>query len=195
MIYQGQEQHLDGAGEPHNREAIWLTKYDTSAPLYQLISKLNAIRKHAYNLYNDYVNIESYPIYRGGSELVIRKGIDGRETIMVLSTQGTGSGEYTLTMPVSFLAGTVAIDILDCRNYTVNQRGELSVDMNKGEPRVLFPMDMMEGSGLCGYEYSNVSYVTLETDGGGSNSGASTVEGFWVSLVVPVMAGLVVLFT
>lgn len=126
---------------------------------------------------------------------MIRKGIDGRETIMVLSTQGTGSGEYTLTMPVSFLAGTVAIDILDCRNYTVNQRGELSVDMNKGEPRVLFPMDMMEGSGLCGYEYSNVSYVTLETDGGGSNSGASTVEGFWVSLVVPVMAGLVVLFT
>lgn len=57
MIYQGQEQHLDGAGEPHNREAIWLTKYDTSAPLYKLISKLNAIRKHAYNLYNDYVNI------------------------------------------------------------------------------------------------------------------------------------------
>lgn len=53
MIYQGQEQHLDGAGSPENREALWLSGYDTSAPLYKLITKLNKIRKHAYNLDNN----------------------------------------------------------------------------------------------------------------------------------------------
>lgn len=50
IIYQGQEQHysaVGGSNAPYNREAIWLSKYDTEATLYQFIKTLNNIRTYA----------------------------------------------------------------------------------------------------------------------------------------------------
>ncbi|KAE8353176.1 glycoside hydrolase superfamily [Aspergillus coremiiformis] len=162
MIYQGQEQHLNGPGTPTNREALWLTAYNPDATLYQLIATLNAIRRHAYRLDPNYVNLETYPIFRGGSELGFRKGVEGRQVVMLLSTQGTQSGAYNLTMPVSFNGGMEVIDVLNCVNYTVNQQSELIVPMERGEPRVFFPTSLMPGSGLCGYpSANNVSFVEL----------------------------------
>ncbi|KAL2013069.1 hypothetical protein VTN00DRAFT_594 [Thermoascus crustaceus] len=151
MIYQGQEQHFDGDSENgHNREALWLSKYDTSAPLYKLIATLNAIRRHSIRIDPTYIDSKSYPIYTGSSEVVVRKG--QRQTIMVLSTQGEKSGDYNLSLPVTYELGTVAMDVLNCVNYTVDSStGNLVVPMSKGEPRVLFPLDQMDGSGLCGF--------------------------------------------
>lgn len=151
MIYQGQEQHFDGDAENgHNREALWLSKYDTSAPLYKLIKTLNAIRRHSIRTDPTYIDSKSYPIYTGSSEVVVRKG--QRQTIMVLSTQGENSGDYNLSLPVTYELGTVAMDVLNCVNYTVDSfTGNLVVPMSKGEPRVLFPLDQMDGSGLCGF--------------------------------------------
>jgi hypothetical protein len=165
MIYQGQEQHLDGAGTPEQREAIWLSGYNTDAELYKLIAKLNAIRHHAYKLDHNYVNLETYPIFRGGSELGFRKGVEGRQVVMLLSTQGENSTAYDLSMPVSYNGGTTVMDVLSCANYTVNDQSELVVPMDKGEPRVFFPTSLMPGSGLCGYTSSNISFVELKTKG------------------------------
>ncbi|KAE8382485.1 glycoside hydrolase superfamily [Aspergillus bertholletiae] len=165
MIYQGQEQHLDGPGTPDNREAIWLSKYNTDAELYKLVAKLNAIRKHAYKLDPNYVNLQTYPIYRGGSELAFRKGVEGRQVVMLLSNQGTNSSAYDLNIPVSYNGGTEIVDILNCVNYTVDAQSLLVVPMDKGEPRVFFPTSLMQGSGLCGYPLSNVSFVELKTKG------------------------------
>jgi alpha-amylase len=165
-MYQGQEQHLHGNyyANNSNREAIWLTGYNTDAELYKLTAKLNRIRKHAYNLDNNYINIETYPIYQGGSELAFRKGVEGRQTIMLLSNQGSNQAQtYDLNMPVSYNPGVVAMDVLNCVNYTVDGAGQLIVPMEKGEPRVFFPANLMAGSGLCGYPESNITYVELKT--------------------------------
>lgn len=65
MIYQGQEQHFgvetppNKAGTPANREALWLSKYDTSAPLYKLTATLNKIRKQAIRVDPTYVDYKS----------------------------------------------------------------------------------------------------------------------------------------
>lgn len=163
MIYQGQEQHFSGGGQPANREALWLSKYDTSAELYKLITKLNLLRKHAINLGHDYVDEQTSPIYVGASELVFRKGVEGRHTIMVLSNQGSKGGAYTIELPVSYNAGTTVMDVLSCANYTVLDAGQLRVNLDKGEPRVLFPADMLEGSGLCGRPLHNITLTELKT--------------------------------
>lgn len=50
IIYEGQEQHysaVGGSGAPYNREAMWLSNYDTEATLYRFIKTLNAIRTYA----------------------------------------------------------------------------------------------------------------------------------------------------
>jgi alpha-amylase len=165
-MYQGQEQHFQGnyGDSNSNREAVWLSGYNTDAELYKLVGKLNRIRKHAYNLDNNYLDIETYPVYQGSSELAFRKGVEGRQTIMLLSTQGTNQkNPYDLHLPVSFNPGVVVMDVLNCVNYTVDAAGELVVPMDKGEPHVFFPANLMTGSGLCGYSESNISYVELKT--------------------------------
>ncbi|KAJ5799340.1 CAZyme family GH13 [Penicillium psychrosexuale] len=195
MIYQGQEQHLKGNSVPVNREAIWLTKYDTNAVLYQLIAKLNRIRNHAALLGTNYFEDSTHTIYQGASELGFTKGVQGRQVVMVLSTQPSTSGAYNLDMAVTYNAGTVIMDVLNCKNYTVDNQGLLRVDMNKGEPRVFFPTQYMEGSGLCGYPETNVTLAMLETGSSSTSAGMQFTSGTGVAtLLLAVMTSMFVMF-
>ncbi|KAF9249089.1 CAZyme family GH13 [Penicillium roqueforti] len=194
MIYQGQEQHLKGNSVPVNREAIWLTKYDTNAVLYQLIAKLNRIRNHAALLGTNYFEDSTHTIYQGASELGFTKGVQGRQVVMVLSTQPSTSGAYNLDMAVTYNAGTVIMDVLNCKNYTVDNQGLLRVDMNKGEPRVFFPTQYMEGSGLCGYSETNVTLAMLETGSSSTSAGMQFTSGTGVAaLLLAVMTSMFVM--
>ncbi|KAL4873278.1 hypothetical protein BDV12DRAFT_182498 [Aspergillus spectabilis] len=160
IIYQGQEQHFSGTHDPYNREALWPSAYNTSSPLYKHITTLNKIRKQAIQLDPTYYPAyKTYPIYRGSSEMAFRKGREGRQIVMVLSTQGSNSGAYTIRMMNGYQPSYVVVDVLSCRTWTVNDMGELRLDMDKGEPRVLFPENLMRGSGLCGYPEGKVSYL------------------------------------
>ncbi|KAJ5404568.1 hypothetical protein N7509_004439 [Penicillium cosmopolitanum] len=162
MIYQGQEQHLKGAGTPLNRQALWLSEYDTDSVLYKLISKLNAIKSHAQRIDNNYIHTESRAVFEGGSELAFVKGIEGLQVLMLLSSQGKSGKPYDLSLPFSFNAGTQVTEVLNCKNYTVDNQGELKLDMDAGEPRVFYPTKYMGGSGLCGYSSSNISLADLK---------------------------------
>ncbi|KAJ5357180.1 CAZyme family GH13 [Penicillium brevicompactum] len=163
LIYQGQEQHLDGNGTPKQREAIWLTKYNTDAVLYKLTATLNKIRKHAYILSRDYLELPTHTIYQDSSVLAFTKGVEGRQVVMVLSSQPSTSTYYTIRLPYSYNAGVELLDVLNCKNYTVDNNGLLEVDMDKGEPRVFFPTEYMDGSGLCGFAASNASLASIKT--------------------------------
>jgi alpha-amylase len=58
IIYAGQEQHYSGGSDPNNREATWLSKYNTDSDLYKLIAKANSVRNQA--IYNS----EKYITYK-----------------------------------------------------------------------------------------------------------------------------------
>ncbi|KAL4925571.1 alpha-amylase [Aspergillus undulatus] len=152
IIYQGQEQHFAGSRDPYNREALWPSSYNRSSPLYSTIATLNAIRKHAIRIDPDYyIDYNTYTVFRGWYEIAFRKGREGRQIIMVLSTKGSNGDSYTINMTNAFQPSVVVRDVLSCRTWTVSETGVLRLDMNNGEPRVLFPEAMMRGSGLCGY--------------------------------------------
>ncbi|KAJ5659014.1 glycoside hydrolase superfamily [Penicillium longicatenatum] len=164
FIYQGQEQHFKGASTPLNRAALWTSGYDNSSTLVPLITTLNKIRKHAQRMDSSYVNTASYNIYEGGSELAFTKGVEGRQVIMLLSTQGVNGSPYTLTLPVTYNAGTNVTEVLSCKTYMVNEwDASLVVDMASGLPRVFFPTNLMSGSGICGYSSANLSYTQVKT--------------------------------
>ncbi|THC93042.1 hypothetical protein EYZ11_007468 [Aspergillus tanneri] len=177
MIYQGQEQHYSGSSDPENREALWLSKYDTKAPLYKAITILNQLRKHASRVDPKYLDTQTYAVYKGLSEMAFRKGREGRQIVMVLSTQGSNSSEYTIRMMNGYQPSYVVIDVFTCKTYTINDMGELRLDMDKGEPRVLYPTDLMHGSGLCGYDYANVSYLDFQRKPLNSSNDTSTSSG------------------
>ncbi|KAE8314157.1 glycoside hydrolase superfamily [Aspergillus transmontanensis] len=119
-------QHFSGTHDPDNREALWLSNYDTNAPL-------------------------------GSSEMAFRKGREGCQVVMVLSTQGTNSSAYTARVINGYQPSHIIIDVLTCDKYKVKEWGEIRLRMDKGEPRVLFPTDLMYGSRLGVYERANVS--------------------------------------
>ncbi|KAJ5089846.1 glycoside hydrolase superfamily [Penicillium argentinense] len=177
MIYQGQEQHLKGSATPLNRQALWLSKYNTDSVLYKLIAKLNAIRKQAQKLDSDYVKIHSRAVFQGGSELAFVKGTEGLQVLLLLSNQGASGKPYSMTLPFSFNAGTHVTEVLNCKNYTVDSQGELQVDMDAGEPRVFYPTKYLEGSGLCGYSSANISLVELKTGYHAASSHGFTLHG------------------
>ncbi|KAJ5158950.1 Alpha-amylase [Penicillium coprophilum] len=176
MIYQGQEQHLAGNSVPKNREAIWLTKYDTDAELYKLIAKLNRIRSHAALLGEDYFEDSTHTIFQGGSELAFTKGVQGRQVVMVLSSQSSTSPAYSIDLAVSYNAGTRVTDVLACKNYTVDNLGTLRVPMAQGEPRVFFPTNFLDGSGLCGHSSGNISLAQLKTHSGFTSAGVQLIS-------------------
>lgn len=47
IVYAGQEQHYAGGNDPYNREATWLSGYNTESPLFKLTAKANRLRKKA----------------------------------------------------------------------------------------------------------------------------------------------------
>nr|QBS32936.1 alpha-amylase [Monascus ruber] len=166
-VYYGQEQFLSGQYSPYNRQDLWSTKYDTDAPLYQLISTLNKLRNHAISLDDRYVTNASTILYHDGSTYATRKGPDGVQIVSVLSNQGLNGGAYKLDIDGAAQEGTNLTDVLSCKTVVAGHNDTITVDMDKGEPHVFFPTYQLNGTGLCGNSKS-------ATSASSSPSGTST---------------------
>jgi alpha-amylase len=73
IIYAGQEQHYSGGSDPYNREATWLSGYNTQAELYQFIAGMNQIRNHAIYVDGGYLTykVSRYTTYKNSRQLVL----------------------------------------------------------------------------------------------------------------------------
>ncbi|KKZ66125.1 alpha-amylase A type-3 [[Emmonsia] crescens] len=151
IVYAGQEQHYAGGNDPSNREATWLSGYNTKSPLYQLTAKANGIRKKAIADDANYITYKNYPIYQDRSTIAMRKGFDGKQIITILSNLGSGGSSYTLHLGgTGYPAGMRVTDIYTCKTAVVGSNGQVPVPMTAGEPRILYPSERLVGSGVCG---------------------------------------------
>jgi alpha-amylase len=73
------------------------------------------------------------------------------QIVSVFSNQGTKGGKYTLSVGDGFAPGIVVVEVLGCTKATADAKGNITVDMGAGEPRVFFLEANMNGSGLCGF--------------------------------------------
>ncbi|KAL1969253.1 hypothetical protein VTN77DRAFT_9445 [Rasamsonia byssochlamydoides] len=150
IIYAGQEQHYSGGNDPANREATWLSGYNTSAELYQFIASANAIRAHAISKDSGYLTYKNWPTYQDSSTIAMRKGSDGSHLITVLSNLGSSGRSYTLSLGgTGYSPGEQLTELLSCTPVTVDSSGNVPVPMASGLPRVLYPTSLLEGSELC----------------------------------------------
>lgn len=153
VIYQGQEQHQTGNVLGYlNREALWDYGYNTTHPLYLHVQTLNAIRHHAIETSFGYTTFNHYAIYNKQGTIALRKGNDDVQIITVLTNDGSGAPKHDLEVPNTGFAPDISVtDIVSCNNYTVGEAGVVTLKMAKGEPHVLYPSDLLYGSGLCEY--------------------------------------------
>ncbi|KAJ9251246.1 CAZyme family GH13 [Paecilomyces variotii] len=172
-IYYGQEQHLPGNYSPYNRQELWSTNYNTSAPLYNLTATLNKLRNHAIKVNSNYVTNDSSLLYTDNSTYAARKGVNGVQIVSVLSNQGSNGGAYELEVPGAADEGTELTEVFGCSTVTAGKNGTITVDMDKGEPRVFFPTFNMNGSGLCGTEDTTTPTASGSSTGTSSSSSVS----------------------
>ncbi|KAN0075611.1 Glycoside hydrolase superfamily [Elaphomyces granulatus] len=161
VIYYGAEQHLSGAFNPANREALWLTGYSmTSTSLPSLVQSLNRLRAHAANMSTpgcDYLTCISVPIYTGTHTLALLKGFDGNQVVTVLTNLGSNPGsslDEQITLEgakTNFKPQETLTEVLSCTSVVTDGSGNLQVTLNDGGPKVYYPSAGLAGSNLCGY--------------------------------------------
>lgn len=152
IIYAGQEQHYSGSGVPYDREATWLSEYNTGATLYTWTASLNQIRNQAIYMDASYLTYKAYPIYSDSSTIVMRKGNTGYQIVSVFSNMGASGSTYTLTLTsaeTGFTANEALIEVMSCTAYTTDSSGNLAVSMASGLPRVFYATARLTGSGIC----------------------------------------------
>lgn len=154
IIYQGQEQRYsaygnnNGGNDPYNREAIWFSGYNTAAPLYGLIQKLNHARKNAIRDDSTYLSYQSWPFYADTTTIATKKG----KMITVTSNKGSNGDNYTQVIPAEYTAGTAVTELLTCTALTADSAGSITVPMSAGQPRVYYPTSSLGTQ--CGGTYS-----------------------------------------
>ncbi|KAI1816976.1 glycoside hydrolase superfamily [Poronia punctata] len=129
IVYYGTEQGYGGGADPANREDLWRSGFDTSADLYQAISKLSAARKSAGGLAADdqvhlYVADTAYAWSRADGELVV-----------LTTNSGSGfSGEHCFDtqVPNGSWNNTFSEGM-----YSADDSGKVCVTVENGEPVVL----------------------------------------------------------
>ena len=142
-VYQGQEQHYSGGPDPYDREAVWLSSYSTTAPLYKLTQSLNAIRSMALAKSSDYLTWHTQTVYSDDHNVAFRKGDASYMTLMVLSNLGQNALNYSVQMDnVGFPAGLTVVELLSCTTVVTDSNGGLDVPYVAGLPMVRFNVSL-----------------------------------------------------
>ncbi|KAL1837992.1 hypothetical protein VTJ49DRAFT_3160 [Mycothermus thermophilus] len=148
-VYQGQEQHFNGGDTPFNREPLWTSNYNTSAPLYVLTSKLNKVRSNAIKLSStSFATERAETLWVDVNRLCLKKGENNATVVFCITNESSEAGSYETSVG-GFAAGEKLVEVVRCRHTTADAVGNVTVYMGQGEPRVYVAQAALEGTGVC----------------------------------------------
>ncbi|KAK4112388.1 glycoside hydrolase family 13 protein [Canariomyces notabilis] len=176
-VYQGQEQHFKGNSTPFNREPLWSSGYNKSAPLYVLTSTLNKLRNNAIKLSSEYISTPAETLHTDVNHLCLRKGPDGTQIVFCVTNKSSSGDSYEMTVG-GFQPNQNVVEVLSCKTSTANGVGTLTMYMGKGEPKVYVPAAALKDTGICG-----------TTTADGPVSGAAAVRGTGRALLAALVVG------
>ncbi|KAK4231914.1 glycoside hydrolase [Podospora fimiseda] len=168
-VYQGQEQHFNGNSTPFNREPLWLSNYDKTAPLYVLTSTLNKIRNNAIKLDSSYIESPAETLRVDNNHFCMKKGPYGSQVVFCVTNKSTAGTKYEMNVG-GFQASEEVVEVLTCRHNTADGTGTITMYMNNGEPKVYVPAAALKDTGICKEttkdEYSSAAPGALGVTGG-----------------------------
>lgn len=151
-VYQGQEQHYSGGDTPANREALWLSGYNTSAELYVTAKTLNKVRNTMISLTNtsspSYVDSKAETLFSDTNHLCQVKGPDGYQIVACVNNYSSSGPKYKLSVG-GFAAGDAVVEVLSCTTSTADDTGNVTMYMNHGAPKAYVLQSVLNQTGLC----------------------------------------------
>ncbi|KAF1984699.1 glycoside hydrolase family 13 protein [Aulographum hederae CBS 113979] len=152
VIYYGSEQQFSGAQDPFNREALWLSKYDTDTPIYKMIKGINFARNamvaHATSDYwRPYWRHKSKIAYSDDDILAVRKGYDS-SIVSITTNKGSGAPDIGPIQigDTNFDDNIEIVDILSCSTRYTGLYGAFMTTVTKGEPQAWIPTSYVNGT-------------------------------------------------
>ncbi|KUI52905.1 Alpha-amylase 2 [Cytospora mali] len=151
-LYQGQEQHFSGGETPANREALWLSGYNTSAELYVTAKTLNKVRNTMISLSNSssttYIDSQAQTLFSNTNHLCQVKGPEGYQVVSCVVNYSSTGSSYKLSVG-GFSAGDAVVEVLGCTTSTADDSGNVTMYMDKGEPKAYILQSVLNQTGLC----------------------------------------------
>ncbi|KAK4120522.1 glycoside hydrolase family 13 protein [Parathielavia appendiculata] len=182
-VYQGQEQHFKGNGTPFNREPLWDSKYNKSAPLYTLTSTLNKVRNNAIKRSSDYISSPSKTLWADVNHLCLSKGPYGSQVVFCINNKSSKGDSYQVSVG-GFQANDKVVEVLTCKTSTADATGNVTMYMRRGEPKAYVLASVLNGTGICN--------TTVE-DGLEQGNGAGALGATTSMLLAAVIGSVVVL--
>ncbi|KFZ09918.1 hypothetical protein V502_08404 [Pseudogymnoascus sp. VKM F-4520 (FW-2644)] len=133
IIYAGQEQGYGGGAVPSDREATWLSGYNTGSVQYGFVKQVNQIRNYAVARDSSWVTYMAVATQLNTQTLLLRKGPAGSQTVGVFTNMGASSSSYTLTLNsanTGFTANQAVVEVLSCTAYTADSSGNVIITMS-----------------------------------------------------------------
>ncbi|KAJ3843630.1 GH13 alpha-amylase precursor [Lentinula raphanica] len=158
ILYYGQEQGYQGGNDPANREALWLSGFNTeNKPLVTHVKTLNAARKQAISANSSFLTTKASFISQSSSTSTL--AISKPPFLTLLTNVGSGSSSsasWSIPSSAGLYSGKeTLVDVLTCDTVTTEDDGSLSVSASGGLPKVLMPAEALSKSGsLCGSQAS-----------------------------------------
>jgi alpha-amylase len=152
-VYQGQEQHFSGGETPSNREALWLSGFDTTTELYMTAAKLNKARNTLIGLTNTtdktYVDSQAQTLMTNDNHLCQVKGPEGFQIVSCIVNHSSSGPSYELSIG-GFTAGDQVVDLISCGTSTADDTGNVTMYMNKGQPKAYVLQSLLDKMpGVC----------------------------------------------
>ncbi|KAJ3859433.1 alpha-amylase [Lentinula novae-zelandiae] len=173
ILYYGQEQGYQGANDPANREALWLSGFSTEdKPLLTHVQALNSARKQAISYNSSFLTTKASFISQSSiSTLAISK-----PPLLTLLTNGGNSSNATWIIPSTaglYSPNETLVDVLTCDSVMMASDGSLNVVATNGLPKVLMPKEALNSSGsFCG-SGSQGSSVSVGPNGSSASAGSN----------------------
>ena len=164
VVYQGQEQHFNGSETPSNREPVWQSGYDKTAPLYVLTSHLLKLRSNAIKLSADYIETPSVTVLSDINNLCVQKGPEDSQIIFCVTNLSSNGGADDLSLD-GFAPEAEIVEVISCKTVTADATGSFPVYMGAGEPKAYVLASALEGTGLCPVTEPDVSKKGMSNGG------------------------------
>ncbi|KZO91942.1 glycoside hydrolase family 13 protein [Calocera viscosa TUFC12733] len=183
IVYEGQEQEYTGGAVPYDREAIWLSGYETNKPLYKHITTLNMARQAAKNGSSSFLTTHMEVISTSTHSIAMAK----YPMLSVLTNVGqSASGQVSVavgSLGNGYSANSELVEVISCSSVKVDGSGNLAFTTQSGAPAVFLPSSM--ASKVC---------TNLAASGSGSGAkGAFSTSIYMMSAAVSSVIALVLL--
>lgn len=98
-----------------------------------MIASVNQIRNHEVFAVSDCLTSNTSVIYTDDHSIALRKG----QLVNLFANAGANATSYNLTLTDhGFLANQTMVEVLSCKNSTVDAEGDLRAEVQQGMPQV-----------------------------------------------------------